>query len=61
MLKLMELLQLGKLQKAALTTLSKYKSCNDRWFTAKDKKHTNEGESDDGDDEHDHVRCDSVV
>ena len=61
MLKLMELLQLGKLEKGALTTLSKYKSRNDRWFTAKEKKKTNEVESDDGDDENEHVRFDSVV
>ena len=37
-LKLIEFLQLGKLEKGSLSPLSKYLSCNSCWFTAKTKK-----------------------
>ena len=37
-LNLIEFLQIGKLEKGAVSTSSKFKSRNDRWFTAKQKK-----------------------
>ena len=37
-LNLVELLQLGKMEKGALTTASKYNSRNGRWFSQKPKK-----------------------
>ena len=38
MLKLIELPMLGKLEKGTVLTGRKYKSCNDCWFTIKEKK-----------------------
>ena len=43
-LKLVQLLQLGKLEKGAVSTSSKYNSRNGRWFSQKSKKDCSIGE-----------------